>query len=141
MPDAHEFELRVHPAEKNILFRRTLIGLLICACLALAALFIYLQMLPEITVINRSDQLINEVEVALPSSRVVFDAIAPGEQSTIFYSPRQGDGVYRYIIRYEGDSEQVGQCGYVTGAEFGKRLVIIVGTVTPVECQESQRLL
>jgi hypothetical protein len=141
MPDADRFELKTNPSEKNILLRRTLIGLLLCACVALAALFIYLRMLPEITVINRGDEVIEEAVVELPSSRVVFDAIAPGEQSTIFYSVRQADGAYRYTIRYGGYPEQVGQCGYVTGAEFGKRLVLIVSTVTPVECQESQGLL
>jgi hypothetical protein len=128
----------MYPAHKNRHLRRGLIGLLIFACTALAVLFLYLQTLPEITVINRSDQVIEEVLVELPASRVVFDAIEPGEQSTILHSGRQPDGAYRYRIAFRSAPATRGECGYVTGTRFGKRLQMIVEDAVRIECRERQ---
>jgi len=130
----------MYPVHKNRHLRRGLIALLILACLSLATLFLYLQALPEITVVNRGDQVIDAVVVELPSSRVAFDAIEPGEQSTIFHSSRQTDGVYSYRIHFSSGASLAGQCGYVTSSEFGKRLDLIIQSPSAVECQESQSL-
>lgn len=130
----------MYPVSKNRYLRRALIGLLIFACISLAALFLYLRALPEITVVNRSGYVIEGAAIELPSSRVVFDAIAPGEESTIFYALSQADGVYSYAVRFSFDSHVTGECGDVTSAEFGKRLALIVDSSRSVECREGWSL-
>jgi len=126
--------------KKNTILRRLLIGVLIVACISLAGLFVYLQAVPKIIVINQTDHMIDEVEVELPSSRVVFDGISPGKESTILYSARQSDGAYQYSVRFFSDQNLTGECGDVTSTQFGKRLTLIVRGLEDVECRESQRL-
>jgi len=130
----------MYPVHKNRHLRRALIGLLIVACLLLAALFVYLRALPEIAVINRSGYGIEEVVIDLPQSRVVFDEIPLGGQSTILHSMRQSDGVYKYLIRFSFDARLAGECGTISNAQLGKRLALIVQSLNAVECRESHGL-
>lgn len=95
---------------------------------------------PEIIVANVSGSTIQEVIIELPSNRIVFGAIQPGTESTIYYSTTQGDGVYSYSISLVGAPPLVGSCGYVTNSEFGKRVLLVVSGKGPVECRESNKI-
>lgn len=95
---------------------------------------------PEIVFVNDSSQSISEVIVKLPSNRVVFGAVSPKSESTIYYSWTQADGVYEYQVLLPGGLNQSGRCGYVTQQEIGKRLTLIVHTDLTVTCEESSKI-
>jgi hypothetical protein len=104
-----------------------------------SALYGFRLVSPEIVVINSSNAVIDEVAVRLPSSRVVFGPIAPGQESTIYYSLDQADGAYEFTVNFTSGSRSSGSCGYVTSSQFGRRLEMRIG-VDGVICLESDKL-
>lgn len=107
------------------------IGLL-ALLVALVALLLWVR--PAITIVNAHSQTIQETLVQLPASRVAFDAIASGQQATIYYHPRQQDGVYRYRLQLADGTAIVGSCGYVTNSQWGEELVLTLENGGDVRC-------
>jgi hypothetical protein len=108
---------------------------LLCTCFG-----VYIIASPEVVIANKSSQLINELVVKLPSNRIVFGAVAPKSESSIYYSWSQTDGMYEYHISFANGVTQAGKCGYVTHLEIGKRLLLNVDADFKVVCTESSKI-
>jgi len=93
-------------------------------------------MLPSITIINNASTAIQHAQETLPNSGLDFGVIHKGSENTIYYSLAQRDGSYRYQFKLANGSEFSGECGYVTGNELHKRVVIAVRE-NSVICDES----
>ena len=119
----------------KIRFSHLLLWVGVALLLALALLTLLLWARPAITVINSGQQAIVETSVQLPSSRVVFDRIDPGSQASIYYSPNQTDGVYRYRLRLADDTIIESSCGYVTGNQWGQELRLSLLQDGSVRCE------
>ena len=96
--------------------------------------------MPSVTIVNNSTQFIDQIEVALPSSNLNFGGLNVGETNTLHYSLEQNDGEYQYQFTQTqtNDAEPVvyrGSCGYVTGNEIHKRVVITLNANNVVECE------
>jgi hypothetical protein len=120
--------------------KKSIISIVILLVLFMASLGIYLIASPEVVIVNRSSQNIDEVIVKLPSSRIVFGSISAKSESCIYYSWSQAEGVYEYQVSFAGGSSQVAQCGNVTDHEMGKRLTLIVHEDLTVTCDESSKI-
>ncbi|MCC2615450.1 hypothetical protein LJ739_04250 [Aestuariibacter halophilus] len=90
--------------------------------------------MPSVTVVNKSGVALEEVEVALPSSNLDFGALENGEENTLHYSLDQSDGVYNYHFKRNSSVIFRGSCGYVTGNELHKRVVITFNENNEVVC-------
>ncbi|WP_341502462.1 hypothetical protein [Gallaecimonas sp. GXIMD4217] len=97
----------------------------------------YLAMLPRLELQNASAIAIERALVALPSSRLSFDAIAPGGALGIHHDADQADGPYRYRITLVDGRTIEGDCGQVTGNEFGKRQLISLQRDLSVLCHQA----
>ena len=120
--------------------KKSIIGIIILLALLITGLGIYVISSPEVMIVNHSNQNVNEVIVELPSNRIVFGAISPKSESTIFYSWSQVEGVYEYQVSFASGSKKIGKCGYVTHHEIGKRLILIVNEDLSVTCEESSKV-
>ncbi len=94
---------------------------------------LYFYMAPNVTVVNKSNLALTEVNVALPSSNLDFGAIAEGQKNTIYYALSQQDGAYHYTIVLGGEIYS-GRCGYVTSHELHKRFVITIEKSKIITC-------
>ena len=120
--------------------KKSIISIVVLLVLLIASLGIYSIGSPEVVIVNRSSQNIDEVTVKLPSSRIVFGSISPKSESTIFYSWSQAEGMYEYQVSFAGGLSQPAKCGYVTHHEIGKRLTLIVHADLTVTCDESGKV-
>ena len=120
--------------------KKSIISIVVLLVLLIASLGIYSIGSPEVVIVNRSSQNIDEVTVKLPSSRIVFGSISPKSESTIYYSWSQAEGMYEYQVSFAGGSSQTAKCGYVTHHEIGKRLTLIVHADLTVTCDESGKV-
>jgi hypothetical protein len=121
-------------AKKTALFVLILIGLSFVATAG------YRLVSPEIVVANESSFTIDEAVIRLPSNRVVFGEVPPGSDSSIYNSVSQADGAYNYSVSLSNGNRLAGTCGYVTNAEFGKLLRLVVNADEEIECQESSKI-
>ncbi|MFT5481908.1 MAG: hypothetical protein ACI9GW_000553 [Halieaceae bacterium] len=120
--------------------KKFVLGIVVLLVIFAAGLGIYAVGSPEVVIVNRSSQNVNEVIVKLPSNRIVFGAIAPRSESTIFYSWSQSEGVYDYLVSFAHGLNRTGKCGYVTRHEIGKRLSLIVHVDLTITCEESSKV-
>ncbi|WP_394229365.1 hypothetical protein [Shewanella colwelliana] len=90
--------------------------------------------MPSVTVVNKSGDVVEQVEVALPNSNLNFGALTDGEENTLHYSLEQSDGVYNYQFKSKSSVVFRGSCGYVTNNEIHKRVVITVNKSNDVAC-------
>ncbi len=90
--------------------------------------------MPSVTIVNKSGAVIEQVEVALPSSNLNFGALMDGEENTLHYSLEQSDGVYNYQFKSKNSVMFRGSCGYVTNNEIHKRVVITLNKNNEVVC-------
>ncbi len=120
--------------------KKLIIGVVALLALLTASLGIYFMGSPEVVIVNRSSQDVNEVIVKLPSSRIVFGRIPPESESAIFYSWSQAEGMYEYQVSFSGGSSKTAKCGYVTHHEIGKRLTLIIHADLTVTCDESSKV-
>jgi hypothetical protein len=77
--------------------------------------------MPSITIVNNSGHIIEQMEIALPSSNLNFGTLMNTEQNTLHYTLEQNDGVYNYKFKHENSTVFLGSCGYVTNNEIHKR--------------------
>jgi hypothetical protein len=122
------------------MMKKLIIGIAIILALFTTGFGVYFMGSPEVVIMNHSSQYISEVIVKLPSNRIVFGAIAPKADSTIFYSWSQADGVYEYQISFANGVTQDGKCGYVTHHQIGKRLLLRVKADLNVICNETSKV-
>ena len=94
----------------------------------------YFIFMPRVAIENISGESVKLVEVKLPSSKLVFDAIAESSASVIYYSLDQADGVYEYRVVYMDGQISTGKCGYVTANEFGKSYRFVLRPNRVVTC-------
>jgi len=115
---------------------KLLVKMTIVICfLLISAYYLYFYISPSITVINKSDHIITEVNVKLPKSRLSFGSIELGQMNTIYYSLKQNDGSYHYSFKLAGKII-TGTCGYLTSHEFNKRFEITVSKSNQILCKE-----
>ena len=120
--------------------KKVLLTVSLLLALAISSIFVHRLASPEIIVDNVSNLIIEEVVVQMPSNRLVFGEVQPGQSDTIYYSPSQSDGTYHYSIRFPDRPELAESCGYVTNSDYGKRLQLVVLGPSTVECRESNKL-
>jgi len=120
--------------------KKLCIALVLVVVAMLLGLFAYRLATPEIEIKNSGTAAIAEVVITLPSNRVVFGPIEPGASSTIYYQIDQAEGTYQYVVRFENEVSLSGSCGYVTSAEYGKRLRLIVHGPQSAECVEIDKI-
>lgn len=120
--------------------KKLIIGVVVLLGLLTASIGVYLIGSPEVVIVNRSSQNVNEVIVKMPSSQIVFGSIPPESESTIFYSWSQAEDMYEYQVSFADGSNRTAKCGYVTNHEIGKRLTLIVHADSTVTCDESSKM-
>ena len=121
------------------MLKRFLLILLLVVLFSLTLVISYRLAAPEIVVVNRSGQVIDEGVVQLPTNRIVFDRIAADENVSIYYTWTQTDGSYQYSVKIDNDIIS-DHCGYITNHEIGKRLTLIINKESQVTCEESHKL-
>jgi hypothetical protein len=89
--------------------------------------------MPSVTIINKSGEVVTLVEVALPNSNLNFGSLADGEENTLHYFLEQSDGVYHY--QFKSSVVVSGSCGYVTNNEIHKRVIITLNKNNEVVCR------
>ena len=109
-------------------------------CVAGIGIVLWRILTPEVVVINGSSTPVSQVTIHLPASRLVFNALAPGEKATIYYSTSQTDGIYRYAIEFADAPTMRGSCGRVNDSQYGKRFILTVNSPSATECEESYKL-
>jgi hypothetical protein len=114
--------------------KKTLWIIITIFALGLFAIKLFFMAMPEVVVTNLSDVNIKTVTIKLSSSRIVFDDILTGENSSIYYSINQADGAYKYTILFETGEIISDECGYLTQNEVGKIFRIDVVNTTKVMC-------
>lgn len=120
--------------------KKLLVAVLLIVGLFIVGVLTYRLASPEIVIANLSQVTLEEVAVRLPSNRIVFGKIAPGEESVIYYSASQADGEYNYSVKFTGQHTLSGSCGYVTNSDYGKRLHVVVLGPEAVECREGNKI-
>ena len=91
-------------------------------------------LMPSVTIVNKSGNVIDLAELALPNSNLNFGVLMDGEENTLHYSPEQSDGVYNYHFKSKSSGEFRGSCGYVTNNQIHKRVVITIKENNEVVC-------
>ena len=91
--------------------------------------------MPSVTIENQSGVTFKRVEVILPSSKLNFGTMNDGDFNTLHYSFGQNDGVYTYQFENENSAVLSGSCGYVTGYEVHKRVIITINDNNQVSCR------
>ena len=116
----------------NQLTKLTIVILL----LFISAYYLYFYITPSVTVINKSENAITEVNIQLPQSNLSFGSIELGQKNTIHYSlSQQQDGSYRYSLKI-GNKVTKGACGYLTNNEYNKRFIITVNKNNMLSCTQ-----
>lgn len=87
---------------------------------------LYFFVIPSVTIVNRSGDVIELARVSLPSSGLDFGRLDPASENTIHYAPEQSDGVYQIRIGFAGGAGISGVCGSVTRNEIHKRQLIAI---------------
>jgi hypothetical protein len=90
--------------------------------------------MPSITIVNKSGDVIEHVRVALPNSNLNFGTLMNGEENTLHYSLEQSSGVYNYRFKSKTQVVFSGSCGYVTKNEIHKRVIITLKRNNQVVC-------
>ncbi|UAA38441.1 hypothetical protein KIH87_17445 [Paraneptunicella aestuarii] len=90
--------------------------------------------MPSVTIVNKSGNVVEQAEVALPNSNLNFGMLEDGEVNTLHYFLKQSDGVYNYQFKSENLVMLRGSCGYVTNNEIHKRVVITLNKNNDVVC-------
>jgi hypothetical protein len=90
--------------------------------------------MPSVTIVNKSGDVIEQAVVTLPNSKLNFGALIDGEENTLHYSLEQSDGVYNYLFKNKSSVVFRGKCGYVTSYEINKRVVITFNKNNEVVC-------
>jgi hypothetical protein len=93
--------------------------------LALVGLAVYHFLSPKVIVTNRSGYPIEEVTLSLPTNRVVFSAIKPDTEASIYYSPQSRSGKLHYSIQVN-DTAHEGSLPYSDSTEYGRVIRIDV---------------
>lgn len=93
--------------------------------------------MPSVTIKNNSGQTIAAVVVKLPNNRISFGPIEAGENSVIYRSLEQRDGVYKYAITFNANEELAGECGNVTSGDYFTHFVLSVDATDKVSCSEN----
>lgn len=78
---------------------------------------------PKVIVENLSDAPIEEVVVKLPTSRVSFAEIAPGNTSTIYFAPQDHGGNIQYSVKVGGVLRTETQ-PYAVSGQIGRKIRI-----------------
>lgn len=90
--------------------------------------------MPSVTLVNKSGDVVEQAEVSLPNSNLNFGVLMDGEENTLHYSLEQSDGVYHYLFKSKNSVVFRGSCGYVTHNEIHKRVVITLNKNNEVIC-------
>jgi len=90
--------------------------------------------LPSVTVINNSGQVIEQIQVTLPSSHLDFGSLNDSQSNTLHYALKQSDGTYIYQFTNTNSDLLTGSCGYVTQNEFHKKVVITINKNQQIVC-------
>lgn len=115
----------------NLLVKITILLLLVC----IGSYYLYFYITPNVTVVNKSENVISNVNVSLLNSNLNFGTIEFERENTIYYSLSQSDGSYSYSFSI--DRKMVsGSCGYIANNEFNKRFVITVSESNQVACNQ-----
>jgi len=115
----------------NLLFKITIAVLFIVT----ASYYLYFYITPSVTVVNKSEYSITEVNVKLPKSNLNFGSIELEQVNSVHYSLSQQDGSYNYSFKI-GNEVITGTCGYLRNNEFNKRFVITVSKSNMVGCSQ-----
>jgi hypothetical protein len=99
---------------------------------ALNKLYFYIN--PSVTVINKSEHIILEVNIKLPESNLNFGTVERGGENSIYYELSQSDGNYQYSFKL-GNTITEGKCGYLTKNEINKRFFLIINKSNFVSCK------
>lgn len=105
------------------------------AVAVVAAYYLVLYVSPSIDIQNQASEDIASAIVTLPSSRLDFGDIKAGEKNGIFYSLQQDPGHYQYQLTLAGGKVVKGECGTVSGGEFGKRVHLVLTPDLTVQCR------
>ncbi len=105
----------------------------ILACVA-GAYAGYFFVSPSVTVVNASSRTIAGFVVTLPSSRLDFGVLGPGESNTIYYSLTQERGVYSTKVEIDTESSIDAACGEVSSNELHKRVTITLTEDQRIVC-------
>ena len=108
--------------------------------LAVAGLYGWRLLSPEVLIENASSEQIAEAIIELPSNRIEFGKIFPQSKATIYYDASQKKGTYRYRITLLHGTVVEGECGNVEDGELTKRLHVRLLGPNRVECTESTKL-
>ena len=109
-------------------------AVLVISIFMLSMFKLYFMVMPEIVVTNKSGLHVKVVTIQLPSNKIEFDTILPGESYTIYYNLEQADGTYKYSIQFETGETLKGECGYLTHNEIGKAFQLIIHNINKVSC-------
>lgn len=91
--------------------------------------------MPSVTIVNKSDLVIEQASLSLPSSNLNFGTLIRNEENTLHYSLEQNDGVYHYQFKVKGLADIKGSCGEVLNYEFHKRVAITFTENNKVVCR------
>lgn len=83
-------------------------------------------MMPSVTVLNNSGEVVIEFTVKLPNSNLNFGYLEPSQTIEIHYSIEQSDGSYEYRVVFDNKTVLSGTCGYATSSEIHKRVSLTV---------------
>lgn len=115
----------------NLFVKITILLLLVC----IGSYYLYFYITPNVTVVNKSENVISNVNVSLLNSNLNFGTIELEQENTIYYSLSQSDGSYNYSFSIDRKIIS-GSCGYITNNEFNKRFVITVSESNQVACNQ-----
>jgi len=101
----------------------------------LAGYFAYFYITPNVEVVNASSHNVSSFVVTLPSSRLDFGGLEPGEKNTIYYSIAQTDGYYSTMVVTEDGIELSNICGTVKENQIHKRVRIILTEAKDLTCE------
>jgi hypothetical protein len=105
--------------------KKSVISLVSAVTLMIVGITAYRLLSPRVVVINQSNFPVQEVTLSLPSSRVTFGVIEPGDTSTIYYSLQKRSGSLDYQVQVN-DITHTGSLPYSDAEEYGRVIRIEV---------------
>jgi hypothetical protein len=110
---------------QGISLKKSVVLLASAVTLMFVGVTAYRLLSPKVVVTNQSRYQVQEVTLSLPSSRVTFGAIEPGDTSTIYYSAQKKSGSLDYQVQVN-DITHTGSLPYSDAGEYGRVIRIEV---------------
>lgn len=113
-----------------------LLWLLAFFCVGYTIYLGYFMIMPRVTIANDSGVALSSARVQLPDRQLSFDAVAPGQESTLYHGPVAMAGAYFYQVQLPSGEEHQSSCGNIKANALFLHMKIRLGADNQISCHD-----